>query len=155
MREAIIQALRATNAVTDVTGNRIYGRQGLLGGISRDKTPEAFDESGRLMTSLTVNLESRVSREGRDGIGVISATQTFQVWAVSDYGYGEIKQALTAVRQVLHRHAKRGVHLTPVEETTVRWTDTNWASTSPELYDEPLRAPTMFMRFDATITEPI
>lgn len=154
MRQAVIDLLRSTPAVTDIVAGRVYGRQGLLGGVSRDQTPEAFTPDGAVQPSIVVVLESRVTREARDGIDEVSATQTIQVWAVG-HSYPPVKQALRAARAVLHQTARRGVRIHPVDETTVRWTDTRWTSTSPELYDEALRAPTMFMRFDATVTEPL
>ncbi len=153
MRQAVIDHLRRSSDLVEIVGNRIYGRQGLLGGISRDQTPEAFDADGRLQPSLVVVLESRVTREARDSLGVISATQTMQVWCLSAYGYEPIKQALRLVRAELHRTANRSVRLIPVDEEGVAWTDTVWASTSPELHDADLQVPTMFSRFDATITE--
>ncbi len=154
MRRAIIERLKETPAVTAVVGQRVYGRQGLLGGVSRDLTPEAFNEDEQVMTSLVVVLESRVVRTDGDSRESIGSTQTFQVWAVG-VDYPQIKQALHAARAALHRSTERGAPLRAVEEPDVKWTDTRWASTSPELHDEALRAPTMFMRFDATITEPL
>jgi hypothetical protein len=150
MRQAVINALKADPDVIAIVGSRVYGRQGLLGGISVDATPEAFDTDGRLMPSLTVVLEAAVRRDDMGGSNLIAATQTVQVWALCGYGrYTDIKAALKATRPLLH-----GKRFTPVEDP-IRWADTRWASTSPELYDESLRAPTMFSRFDITYTEPI
>jgi hypothetical protein len=114
---------------------------------SRNKTPEAFDNDGRLMASLHVNLESAVVRNDMSSRDVLAGTQTVQVWASCAYGYTEIKAALRAVRRALH-----GRQFTP-DEDPVRWTDTRWASTSPELVEEAERTPTMFSRFDITYTE--
>jgi hypothetical protein len=150
MRQAIIDALKADAAVTAIVGQRVYGRQGILGGLSRDKTPEAFDTDGRLMPSITVVLEAAVIRTDMGGSTLITGTQTVQIWVACGYErYTDIKAVLKAIRPILH-----GKRFTPVEDQ-IGWTDTRWASTSPELYDETLRVPTMFSRFDITYTEPI
>lgn len=150
MRQAVVNALLSATDVTGIVGTRVYGRQGLIGVISRDTTPEAFDADGRLMPTISVNLESAVIRGEATTSDTIAATQTLQVWVACAYGYTEIKAALKAVRRVLHRHT-----FTPVDDDTIRWSGTRWASTSPELWDEALREPTMFSRFDITYTEPI
>ena len=148
MRQAVIDALKEDPAVTAVVGSRVYGRQGLLGGISRDVTPEAFDTDGRLMPSAVVVLEAAVIRTDIGGRNLIAGTQTVQVWVSCGYDrYTEIKAALKAARHVLH-----GKNFPPVEDV-IAWADTRWASTSPELYDEALKVPTMFSRFDITYTE--
>ena len=148
MRQAIIDALKADPDVVALVGSRVYGRQGILGGLSRDKTPEAFDTDGRLMPSVVVVLEAAVIRTDMGGSTLIAGTQTVQIWVACGYErYSDIKAVLKATRPILH-----GKRLTPVEYQ-IGWTDTRWASTSPELYDESLKVPTMFSRFDITYTE--
>lgn len=150
MRQAIINALKADPDVTAIVGQRVYGRQGILGGLSVDKTPEAFDQDGRIMPSVVVVLEAAVIRTDMGGSTLIAATQTVQIWVACGYErYTDIKAVLKATRPLLH-----GKRLVPVEDP-IGWTDTRWASTSPELYDETLKVPTMFSRFDITYTEPI
>lgn len=150
MRQAVIEALADDPAVAAVVGHRIYGREGPYGGVSRDRTPEAFTPDGDLLPSLVVVLEGRRSTERTNALGpeTLPAEQTIAVWALQHEGYDQIKTLIRAVRWRLHRDRL----LRPVTDP-VRWVQTLWSDDSPETLDAALGVPAMVSRFRAVITE--
>lgn len=161
MRQAIINRLLADATVTAVVDGRVYSRAGVAGGVSRERTPEAFTSDGEVLPSLVVVLGVRSNRSDTYRAGSshddVESVQTIDVWCLASTGpdpYAPIKQALIAVRKSLH--GWRSPSAAPVADTTVKaWTSTKWTDTSQELHDAALDAPTMFTRFDALIREAI
>lgn len=158
MREAIRQALLADATVAALVDDRVYTKAGPFGGISRTETPAAFDADDDMLLSLVVTLEARARLQSADvSATTVVAVQPFQVWALCapSVGYDGIREVLAAVRRRLHNAAKRGIGLTPVEESQITWRDIFWTATGPEAIDESLNALAIFCRFDAIIVEQI
>jgi len=150
MRERIVQELLADPDVAAIVGTRVYGRSYLLGSVSQDATPDAFDGDGDLLATLVVVLEARTSRDAAGGSpDALVATQGVAVWALHQRDYAVVKAALRAVRARLHR--ARG--LQPVLETELGWSQTVWTDTTPETLDPALQVPAMASRFACTVIE--
>lgn len=153
MRRAIIDRLLDTEEITAVVGDRVYGREGPYGGVSEQATPEAFTDDGALRPSLVVWLEGRTATTGatRSGRETTTAQQVIAVAVMAERGYGEIRPLVRKVKRALHHPPPRA--LTPVDEPGVAWTDTAWASDSPDLVDPETGRPYVVTRFAAVINE--
>ena len=152
MRAAVIARLLGTPAVTAIAGQRVYGRQGPYGGVSKEATPEAFTADGDLLPSVVVWLEGRANGAERDrqGRDTLTARQTIAVGLLEQEGYGHVGQLRRAVKAALHQAQPR---LEALEEDGIKWADTAWAEDSPELIDPALEVPILIVRFVAVITE--
>ncbi len=148
MRKAIIQRLAADPAIEAIVGDRVYGRHGIDGGISRDTTPEAWDADGDLLPSLVVQMETRTTRPDRMGRDVIPAIQVIAIYAVAQHGYDRQEAALRACLASLHN--LRG--LQPIDDTHMRCAEIRWSEDTGGLLDPALQVPMLASRFAATVT---
>lgn len=142
-----MQLLAADAGVQSTCGARIYGRQGVYGGISREYTPEAFDADGDLLPSLVVQLETRTTRAQSLSRDLIVATQVIAVFALAQHGYGAQETALRAVLAALHN--RRG--LEPVADP-MRCAEITWTEDTGALLDPALEVPMLASRFAAAVT---
>lgn len=155
MRAAIIALLQADAELEAIVGDRIIGRLFTEAAVTRETAPPGtFTADGDLQPILVVRMTTRTNAEARDrqgsaGAGYVTSRQGFEVWALQQAGYTELRAALHRVRSLLHR--RRG--LVPLEEELRGWPDTVWTDTTPELLDPALQVPAMAARFSATIVE--
>lgn len=148
MRAAIVQRLSTDPAVTAIVGPRVYERQGVYGGVSRDLTPEAFNDDGDLLACLVVQMETRTVRPDRPGRDAIAANQVIAVFALAQHRYEQQEAALRAVTASLD--GLRG--LTPLKDTHVRCVEIRWSEDTGALLDPALQVPMLASRFVAAIT---
>lgn len=148
MLPAIRMRLLADPAVTALVEDRVYERVARAGALSLDEQPEAFTADGDLLLSLVVLMGNRraLPASTRDAL---HSEQTFDVVAMQQRGFTELRLVLRAVKASLHRRP-----LTPVDEP-VRWADTRWSEESPDTIDPALQRPMRWARFTATLTEPL
>lgn len=143
-----MQRLAADLNVQAVVADRVYGRQGPYGGISRDYTPEAWNADGDLQPSLVVQMETRTTRAQPMGRDLIAATQVIAIFAFAQHGYAQQETALRACLASLHN--LRG--LVPVDDTHMRCAEIRWSEDTGALLDPALEVPILASRFAATVT---
>lgn len=151
MRPAVINALLASPEVTELVGTRVYGRQGLEGGVNSQDTPEAYTPEGELLPTIVVTLDPRTAERTRGGApATIRAHQLFSLWVYQQRGYDELWEIVRRGKRVLHRNR----NLTPVKDP-INWLDTDWDTDTAELVDPDLGASYIRSTYDALITDPL
>lgn len=154
MRQRIVQTLRQDPGVSALVGDRVYIGRGALGGISREETPEAFDQMGDVLASIVVRLETRSADPERpQGRDALVAQQIIGLYVYDQRDYDRIFAVVRAIRTLLHQPRPIG-RLKPVSDPVI-WTDTAWFEDTAEQIDQSLNGgtPVVTTRFVATIRE--
>lgn len=134
MRQALYDKMNNDNQLVNILIGGLYFRQG----ISRDKTPAAFDGYGNLKPCAVLAVTTRALR-----VEIGMADQFFQVYFYQQSGYGQIDLAMERVYDLLHE--QRVV-------TTKGWNyEILHANDLGDSEDPALLVPMNYSRFRATL----
>jgi len=135
MRDTIQAALAAdTTLATTLPGGVHAGT-----GISRQRTPDAFDAHGELRPCALVRIETTTQYGPYTGTGALSARTYVLVYVYQRQGYASIDPALARIRALLHK-TRLGTGTFEIV----------WADDSDDLEDEGLACAMRFSRYVAT-----